>query len=639
MIDYDPGTLGVLFVFRLYGSVFPKGMVWSVPNAIIAVLLHTFSYGLVNLDGVDMIWAGYTSVLGFLVVFRNQQAYSRFWESATLIQQTRGEWMNAVSSLFAFCSMAESKKDTVETFQHLIVRLMSMLYCQALQQICDLTDDSLEIIDVSGLDAEHLVFLQGVGDRCEVLLQWLQRAIVDAHVDGIICAPPPILSRAFQELSRGIVNLNNVRKIKEVPFPFPYAQMITVMLMVHWAITPLMAAHFVENRWCAGAICFLVTQSFWSLLYIAREIDHPFGEDPNDFNIMEMMHSMNSSLITLLQPLAQTPPHIIKEDLKLEMSRSDLHIAGASSQKGMGMKRQPSNQVNQVRQMSEILEPMRGSVVNTRLTQGRQGLGSASLSYDFTNCTAGCHTSDSLDTMMAKDIMHQMTPEESLQRASMASIPVPSFESVPGNIKERIGGEGAASRHSTRSSRRGSTSSEARGYLPATVGRQSRGGTMGMGMSSSVGPGSPRMRQGNSTSSASALKPTMQLEHALSELATKGSPRDSPRTSPRASPRGLPRASPQVSPQGSPRLRGRDPAPAQGQHTHGAGADPAAGVDLVPCQQQAPQGDAGAGHTQSSVGNIAAASGGGDARQAESSRLPFVKDVSAIATRDTVCPL
>ena len=32
--------------------------------------------------GLDTIWSGYTFILGFLIVFRSNQAYSRFWESA-----------------------------------------------------------------------------------------------------------------------------------------------------------------------------------------------------------------------------------------------------------------------------------------------------------------------------------------------------------------------------------------------------------------------------------------------------------------------------------------------------------------------------------------------------------------------------
>lgn len=328
MIEYDPKAYGIFFMFRITGSVIPRGMVWSIPNGLITYGVHHLIHNNVDLSGMDVLWSGYTFVLGFLVVFRNSQAYSRFWEGATLIQQVRGEWFNAISSLFSFCNCTPERAEKVLIFQHLLVRLMSMLFCQALQQICDLDDDSLEIINVNEFDFESLRFLAGTNDRVEVILQWLQRAIVDANDDGIIRVAPPILSRAFQELSRGIVNLNNVRKIKEVPFPFPYAQMIGVMLLIHFLVTPLIAAHYIANPIAAAFLSALVTNSFWSLLYIGQEIDHPFGEDPNDLEIADMQQAMNTSLITLLHPSAQSPPTIT--DLTLSLVSSDHIIVGTA---------------------------------------------------------------------------------------------------------------------------------------------------------------------------------------------------------------------------------------------------------------------------------------------------------------------
>merc|ERR1740138_1615055 len=83
--------------------------------------------------GVEVLWSGYTFVLGFLVVFRNNQAYSRFWEGATLINQVRGEWFNAISCLIAFCNKEHDEPGRLQRFQNLLVRLGSLMYCSALQ--------------------------------------------------------------------------------------------------------------------------------------------------------------------------------------------------------------------------------------------------------------------------------------------------------------------------------------------------------------------------------------------------------------------------------------------------------------------------------------------------------------------------
>ena len=88
------------------------------------------------------------------------------------------------------------------------------------------------IINVDGMEQDSLDFLRNVPNRCEVILQWTQRLVVDAGNENLLDVPPPILSRVFQDLSGGIVKLNAARKIKEVPVPFAYAQMMFFMLLV-----------------------------------------------------------------------------------------------------------------------------------------------------------------------------------------------------------------------------------------------------------------------------------------------------------------------------------------------------------------------------------------------------------------------
>jgi len=199
-----------------------------------------------------------------------------------------------------------------------------MGYCAALQQVCELDDDSLEIIDAEGMEYEGLSFLQDANDRCEIILQWIQRLVVDAHEEGTIKIAPPILSRVYQQLGIGIVNLTNVRKIKEIPFPFPYAQMITCMMIVHWVISPLLASQVIETSHWAATLCFFVTVSYWSLLHIALEIDQPFGADPNDLPVKGMQKDFNRSLLQLLDDRAQTPPSYTFAADRLNRSVNDL---------------------------------------------------------------------------------------------------------------------------------------------------------------------------------------------------------------------------------------------------------------------------------------------------------------------------
>lgn len=337
MIDYSENyfTLGILF--QRTGSVLPQAFSWAVTNGTFAALIHwalryfgpyiesELAIFRSQMDGVPSVWSGYTAVLSILIVFRNNQAYSRFWEGATLVNQTRGEWFNAISSLIAFCNQTEAKAEEVAHFQALLVRLASLLHCSAMQEVCEIDEDSLEILDPTGLNEESMRFLEIAHDRCEIILQWMQRLIIEAQTAQIIIAAPPILSRSFQELSRGVVNLNNVRKIRDIPFPFPYNQVLIAMLAIHWFITPTLAGFYVESIWWAFMICFFVTGGLWCVVYIAREIEQPFGEDPNDLPMVQIQKDFNNSLLSLMQPLAQKVPSF-KYDKSKELRLTQRYV-------------------------------------------------------------------------------------------------------------------------------------------------------------------------------------------------------------------------------------------------------------------------------------------------------------------------
>merc|ERR1719181_1255699 len=114
-----------------------------------------------------------------------------------------------------------------------------------------------------------MVYMQSSHDRVEIVLQWIQRLIAEANEHEVIKVAPPILSRVYNQLGNGIVNLNNARKITDFPIPFPLAQMVTFMLLCHFAITIIVCAASVQTSSWAGFLTFLVVFSFWSINYIA----------------------------------------------------------------------------------------------------------------------------------------------------------------------------------------------------------------------------------------------------------------------------------------------------------------------------------------------------------------------------------
>lgn len=337
MIVYQPGQWSLCFVLKLHGSVLPKACVWAFTCSLATLFWQQFVIEYTEYDFhaefrvtglVTSLVGSFTFILGFLVVFRSQQAYSRWWEGGTLLQQLRGEWFNAFSSLLAFCNDDPAAQGHVRLFQHRLARLMSLLYSSALQQVTTMEDARFELIELEGFDVESIAFLDHTHDRCEVVLQWIQRLIVEASNAETVKVAPPILSRVYNQLGNGIVNLNNARKISDFPIPFPLAQMLTLMLMCNWCIVSLFCAVAFASMISAALISFMVMMGFWSVNYIAVELEEPFGSDPNDLPLQDMQKDLNRSLIGLLHPLAlMHPPYELTESAEsLNVVELDLDV-------------------------------------------------------------------------------------------------------------------------------------------------------------------------------------------------------------------------------------------------------------------------------------------------------------------------
>eukprot|EP00933_Yihiella_yeosuensis_P042882 TRINITY_DN37547_c0_g1_i1.p1 TRINITY_DN37547_c0_g1~~TRINITY_DN37547_c0_g1_i1.p1 ORF type:complete len:539 (-),score=44.33 TRINITY_DN37547_c0_g1_i1:171-1787(-) len=331
MIVYDEGPS---LLCKVKGSLIPNSFRFSAPSPIIALLiliLQDYDINVSETAGLDdvtesQIWNCLTVVIVMLVGFRSKQALGRFWEGSGLLEQMRGEWFDSVSCLTAFTSIAGAEKsEAVEEFRFTLVRLTSLMHGTALEEI-SVDDTEYEVLDIAGLDSATLHFLYKCDSRYSfnkvLAIQHMIQVLVCENLSkGIITIPPPILSRVFQTLSRGLVNLLNAKKLKDVAFPFPYAQTIYLLLLILEIFTPLYVTQIIQTKFWAVIVTFIPVFGLSSMNLIAQELEMPFGVDANDLPLKEFQHEMNLSLLLLLHTSAD---HVASSGPKSSNTFNDL---------------------------------------------------------------------------------------------------------------------------------------------------------------------------------------------------------------------------------------------------------------------------------------------------------------------------
>mmetsp|Transcript_37992 Transcript_37992/g.85083 ORF Transcript_37992/g.85083 Transcript_37992/m.85083 type:complete len:398 (-) Transcript_37992:245-1438(-) len=139
--------------------------------------------------------------------------------------------------------------------------------------------------------------LQHTTDKALVISKWIAQEITYQALAGNLPVAPPILSRVFQELSNGMLGFNQALKVGLVPFPFPFAHMLSALLVGFLIVSPLAVTSYTGNPPVAIALNFVVVMGFVSLNEISIEIENPFGDDANDLPLIEHQRDRCKSMV------------------------------------------------------------------------------------------------------------------------------------------------------------------------------------------------------------------------------------------------------------------------------------------------------------------------------------------------------
>lgn len=131
-------------------------------------------------------------------------------------------------------------------------------------------------------------------DHVLTVIKWIIMEVSHHIVSGQLLIGAPILSRVYQELSNGMLAFSLAKiKISTVPFPFPFAQVLSYALYAFYVLCPFVILEVLDEAGENGLqrvsipllLNFLVCVGYGACNEIAIELEEPFGFDANDYPV------------------------------------------------------------------------------------------------------------------------------------------------------------------------------------------------------------------------------------------------------------------------------------------------------------------------------------------------------------------
>jgi len=362
---------GVQYLFQLEGSTLPRCLPMVLAAGAIAAFFSAGVVDKAGWPIRDIFGHPYAMqvlglVFGYLSISRLNMSYNRYWEGVNLVKEMHSKWTTSCLQLLAFDRVPHADPDKAQTnsctsedpfCQHLVGLFKQLSVCAIVKLHADDWDGVLDAVrdgkgrrtssalrnkpaaeagdEAGSAPAEGLKRTQSQfdmlleaklkSDRVTVTkeeqehyrmapcattacVSRIHRALTTRQLAGGVSAPSPLVARALQDLSLGLLAYNSACKMKEVPVPFAYVQVNALLLIVFNLLTPIAIASFTSPQFApshnddpdsdglgynravhcliAATLAMVVTMGFTAMWLVANELEDPFGGDANDIDVM-----------------------------------------------------------------------------------------------------------------------------------------------------------------------------------------------------------------------------------------------------------------------------------------------------------------------------------------------------------------
>ena len=289
MIDDNKNWLHL--AFRVSGSVIPAilpRVIFCTLFGVVLSLLYNLGIALPTriLDNFfipDL-------VLGLLLVFRTNTAYDRFWEGRKL-------WGTLVNTVRNFARQIwvtireEQPKDTREK-----IATLQLLIAFAIAVKLHLRGEKINHEIEELVSPEQYSMLQQMNHPPLEIALWIGDYLQRQHDRN--CLNTYQLTAMFKLLDTMVDVLGACERILKTPIPLAYNIHLKQILLIYCLVLSLQLAD--DLLWYTGIVVGMISFTLFGIEEIGREIENPFGYDPNDLQLDAICQTMRRNIADII---------------------------------------------------------------------------------------------------------------------------------------------------------------------------------------------------------------------------------------------------------------------------------------------------------------------------------------------------
>jgi len=274
-------------LFRLNASIWKDVLPWCLCNTFLAAAVFYFNLQFA-IATTDRGHSFMSLAVSYLLVTRTKICLERYMKQRGGLSDLTRTCKELVSHAISFTRFKNAEEDGTKWRCSVAKRTITLLkVIVSVLQYSTTKRNVWEIHDIPNEVKEALLLAVGKSNqRSPLVLTLFLRTVIASHTRKLKHKLDVNQELTLLKMTTDILAAyTEILTYINTPYPFPLVQMTRTILIIYIFTLPLALANDVTSLIPYLLLIFFITYGFIGMELICVEIDDPFGDDPNDFDV------------------------------------------------------------------------------------------------------------------------------------------------------------------------------------------------------------------------------------------------------------------------------------------------------------------------------------------------------------------